>query len=67
MNRTVCPDGAKVVEFTTGPGPGLPAPTNKPYGLLFSGKLIFHQVIKNPNEYANSNFGEKRDNPRLRI
>ena len=41
MNRTAGPEGAVVDEITTGLRPGVPAPTNKPYGNLFSGILIF--------------------------
>lgn len=36
MNRTEGPEGAKVDEFTIGPRPGVPAHSNKPYGLLVS-------------------------------
>ena len=47
MNRTVGPEGAEVDEFTTGLSPGVPAPTNKPYGGLFSGTLILHEILEN--------------------
>lgn len=47
MNRTAGPEGAEVDEFTTGLRPGVPALTNKPYGLLVSGILIFNKIFEN--------------------
>lgn len=52
MNRTVGAEGAEVDEFTTGLSPGVPAPTNKPYGLLFSGILIFHEIFVDVDGFA---------------
>lgn len=59
MNRTAGPEGAKVDEFTTGLRPGVPAPANKPYGLLFSGILIFNVILENVDGFARLKIRQK--------
>lgn len=52
MNRTLGAGWAEANEFTAGLSPGVPKPTNKPYGQLFSGILIFHYIFENVDGFA---------------
>lgn len=63
MNRTVSPEGVEVDEFATGFSPGVPAPTNKPYRLLFSEILIFHVILENVNDKQDSNSSNSQISP----
>lgn len=60
LNRTVGPEGEEVDEFTTGLSPGVPATTNKPYGLLFSHTLIFHEILENVDGFARLKLQHKK-------